>query len=448
MSKHKNQEPVQKLGVYVDTSLPNYCSWCGKPITQVEISTNDHSSIKTEMAVCKNCKKAFTTVSFFVKQKNGLYSLNPEDTDRLIRQKKAEDKAEKARNEAAWNAKQEEAKNAKKLALKEATKLKKLELLDKINQQLVNVSPIDLDAIRIEWLNMKIDLNTINSIMAIYIVKDYTGNSNCILVSMRDEVSKRRVIAGNRITLISWRDVRGRILLSSGKFNFNYYYYIDKRYDIVNELIIYPASYRKRLKRIGNNYADRWRENENNTLLSSSNSQDIKTRVYVYFSLANACIKNRHAIENVTAKTTNVKNNQPIEVNVFYCELCKKYFINYEALQKYISRGIYPALHYSFNRLDDGMLKDASELMLYGYNVREGNLTMYERRRILEWIIDCGLMTKAEIIRDLQFKVRYNGSKPGNERARQKWQDDIQFVSQYTRGNSRTINATFIFKNK
>lgn len=92
------------------------------------------------------------------------------------------------------------------------------------------------------------------------------------------------------------------------------------------------------------------------------------------------------------------------------------------------------------------MLKEASELMMYGYNVREGNLTQFERRRILEWIIDYGLLTKAEIIRDLQFKVRYNGNKAGNERARQKWLDDIQFVSQYTRGNSKVITATFIYK--
>ena len=448
MPKNKKQEPAQKLGVYVDAVLPNYCSWCGKSITQVELSTNGHNSIKTDMAVCKNCKKAFTTVSFFIKQQDRLYSLNPEETEQLIKQKRIKDKEEKDKKEADQKARQEAAKNAKKKSTKEAIENKKLELLDRMNQQLNNVDSSIVDAIKNELLNLNIDLNSINSIMAIYIVKDYTGKYNCILVSMQDEISKRRVIAGKWITLVSWRDVRGRILLSSGKFNFNYYYYVDKRYDIVNKLIIIPGSYRKRLKRIGNIYADRWKENENISITSSINSQESNTRVYVYFSLSNTCLKRGHAIENVTAKTTNVKNNQPIEVNVFYCKSCKKYFINYEALQKYISRGIYPALHYSFNRVDDGMLKDASELMLYGYNVREGNLSLFERRRILEWIIDSGLLTKAEIIRDLQFKVRYNGSKPGNERARQKWLDDIQFVSQYTRGNSRAINATFIYKNK
>ena len=84
--------------------------------------------------------------------------------------------------------------------------------------------------------------------------------------------------------------------------------------------------------------------------------------------------------------------------------------------------------------------------MLYGYNVREGKLTQFEHRRILEWIIDSGLMSKADIIRDLQFKVGYNGNKAGNERARQKWLDDIQFVSQYTAGNNKNIIATFVYK--
>ena len=448
MTKNKKQEPIQKLGVFVDASLPNYCSWCGKAITRVELSTNGNNSIQTEMAVCKKCKKAFTTVSFFLKQQDRLYSLNPEETDQLIKQKRKKDKEEKDQKEAVQNARQEAAKNAKKMASQKAIETKKNELLDKMNQLLININSIDLDSFKNEWLNMKIDVNTLNSIIAIYVVKEYTGNYNCILVSSRDEISKIRVIAGKWIKLVSWRDVRGRILLSSGKYDFNYYYYVDKRYDIAKRIVINPGPYRKRVNRIGNMYADRWKDNKNESVASLNNNHNYNTRVHVYYSLTNTCLKKGHAIENVTAKTTNVKNNQPIEVNVFYCQICRKYFINYEALQKYISRGIYPALHYSFNRVDDGMLKDASELMLYGYNVREGNLSLYERRRILEWIIDSGLLTKAEIIRDLQFKVRYNGSKPGNERARQKWLDDIQFVSQYTIGNKRAINAQFIYKNK
>ena len=89
-------------------------------------------------------------------------------------------------------------------------------------------------------------------------------------------------------------------------------------------------------------------------------------------------------------------------------------------------------------------LRNVSELMIYGYTVREGELTKEQRQRILSWIIDVGLLSKAEIIKDLQFKVSYNGKKPGNEKAKKKWEEDIQFVSHYVKGNTSRIEATFI----
>ena len=175
-------------------------------------------------------------------------------------------------------------------------------------------------------------------------------------------------------------------------------------------------------------------------------SFEISRDVLVYFRLTNRCVKYKHEIETVTAKTINARNGQSINVNVFHCKNCDQYFINYEALQKYISKGIYPALSFKITKDIGNSLNEASKLMLYGYRVAEGKISTLERRNVLSWIIDSGLLTKAEIIKDLQFKVRYNGSKAGNEKAKAKWQDDIQFVSRYVRDNSRTINAEFVRK--
>ncbi len=120
--------------------------------------------------------------------------------------------------------------------------------------------------------------------------------------------------------------------------------------------------------------------------------------------------------------------------------------LGYEALQKYISKGVYPALPYKLSNDISGALNEASKLMLYGYRVAEGTLTRQERQSILKWIIDTGLLSKSEIIKDLQFKVRYNGSKIGNEKAKAKWEDDIQFVSRYIADNKRTIQAAFVVR--
>lgn len=175
---------------------------------------------------------------------------------------------------------------------------------------------------------------------------------------------------------------------------------------------------------------------------SVGNKRNSSKRVYVYFKLNNKCVTNNHQIETVTAITTNMKTGFTTEINVFHCIECDRYFINYEALQKYIAKGIYPALDFSLE-IDEGKLREVSELMLYGYNVKEGVLNEGERHRILSWIIDAGLLSKAEIIKDLQFKVNYNGKKAGNENAKKKWETDILFVSQYVKGNSKRIDAVF-----
>ena len=154
-------------------------------------------------------------------------------------------------------------------------------------------------------------------------------------------------------------------------------------------------------------------------------------------------MRQNHSIENVTASTINAKNGMDITVNVFYCSKCKIYFINYESLKRLIDYGVYPLLKFQLADSYEGELNSVSELMLYGYNVREGYLTETERRDILSWIIDSGLLTKSKIIKDLQFKINYNGKKSDNWRAKKKWEDDLLFVSQYIEGNVRKINPIF-----
>ena len=48
---------------------------------------------------------------------------------------------------------------------------------------------------------------------------------------------------------------------------------------------------------------------------------------------------------------------------------------------------------------------------MYGYNVKEGELTEKQRQLLLKELIDKGLMTKDQIIRNIQSKVDFNGKK-------------------------------------
>ena len=75
--------------------------------------------------------------------------------------------------------------------------------------------------------------------------------------------------------------------------------------------------------------------------------------------------------------------------------------------------------------------------------MKEGELTEKQRQLLLKELIDKGLMTKDQIIRNIQSKVDFNGKKSGNENAKKRWIDDIKYVSQYTVVNVQEIHGRF-----
>ena len=156
-----------------------------------------------------------------------------------------------------------------------------------------------------------------------------------------------------------------------------------------------------------------------------------KVDVHVYYKLTNSCMKKKHPIKNVAMRSINLITGRICQINAFYCPLCDQYFINHEAVKDMISRNLYPKFQYIVENDFEGNLKPVSQLMLYGYNAKADGPSSIERHSILKWVIDSGLMSRAEIIRDLQFKASYNGKKQGNESAREKWEEDIEFLSSY-----------------
>lgn len=162
-------------------------------------------------------------------------------------------------------------------------------------------------------------------------------------------------------------------------------------------------------------------------------------QVYVFYKLNNSCSTKNHDVESVTMKATDFITNREVEVNAYYCKTCNFYFINYEALKGYIERKIIPQFKYRIVGNSIFEMNAVSELMLYGYNVKEGVLTEWERHCILESLIDSGIMTRYEIIRNIESKIDFNGRKKGNEEAKRKWQEDIQHICRYTKGNEREI---------
>lgn len=182
------------------------------------------------------------------------------------------------------------------------------------------------------------------------------------------------------------------------------------------------------------------------TVESSYREIDKKTAshefVYVYYKLSNSCTAKKHMVDSVTLYTENLLSKKEIKVNAYYCQKCNRYFVNYEAIEGLTKRKILPALRYSIVDETWGTLNPISELMMYGYNVKEGVLSTAERHMILAGIIDAGLMRKHQIVANIQSKIDYNGKQKRNASAKQKWEEDIDFVNHYIVGNSRSIRGT------
>lgn len=430
MADNKSKYTNPKINAFVYTYFPKVCPFCDVLLKR-EKSGHGKDTIKYDIGFCGNCKRWFTSVPYYLNHIGRIKSVNPERTKELVRD---------------YNKKLIR-KNQIKMAEKE-NQDNKMILFDKVFQSFSFPKVIKSELIKNAkeaWMKKSLTKELVNSIIVAYLIR-VENNYSCYFIS-RFEIDK--TIRAGMIGIISMYSRLAKKIYDCDSNQQSHINIGDKRYDIVGKAIVNKYLYINLINSTGKPKNDDYGfgENKNTVINRTQHHSYDSSHVYVYFRLTNSCIKNKHSIDSVTAKTTNIKNGQPIDVNVFYCKSCRKYFINYEALQGYISRGIHPALQYVFSEVDDGKLNDASELMMYGYNVREGDLTQFERRRILEWIIDYGLMTKAEIISNLQFKVGYNGKKPGNERAKQKWLDDIQFVSRYVNGNSKTIKATFVFRN-
>lgn len=181
--------------------------------------------------------------------------------------------------------------------------------------------------------------------------------------------------------------------------------------------------------------------------LNTEYSSSSDAVIYVYKQFTNRCIYDEHPIETVTVRTIDMRSKKSIDLNAYYCKRCKRYFINAEALNKYFySKNIFPLLRLDLSTLDPTALKEYSELYVLGYTVKEGALTHDQRHAILADIIENGLIPKEQIIKKLQFLVRFNGNKPENQSAKEKWQSDILFVSQYTSDNRRRVNPVFVRK--
>jgi len=177
-----------------------------------------------------------------------------------------------------------------------------------------------------------------------------------------------------------------------------------------------------------------------NFVISIGNKVIKDFTLYVYGSLTNVlCAKTlkAHSQENVTIQALNAQGKE-ISFTAFHCSECGKYYTTADIIKKHFALLGFPLIHLEF-RLSQNQRNAESEMMIYGYNVKSGGLSTYERHKILSYMLSFGLLSKAKIIATLQDHINYNGQRENMENAVEKWKSNLQFVQNFNLDEQRKI---------
>ena len=161
------------------------------------------------------------------------------------------------------------------------------------------------------------------------------------------------------------------------------------------------------------------------------------------------CLSKNHEIESLLVDIPVVKNGEigKETVEIQHCKTEDKFFIfepdfylhvyRYgktdckNVLRTFIFNGKYWGMYYS----PIAIWSSESPLMVSGYNVsQQKNLSARERRRILDNIIDLGVLSLHDVKNYLSLFASTLGEKPENWLAKQKWEEDLQYLQDKYKG--------------
>ena len=175
-----------------------------------------------------------------------------------------------------------------------------------------------------------------------------------------------------------------------------------------------------------------------------SASFDHLVDIYVYKGKGAHC-KNHHYLEMVTANIISARKMIRQSLNVYYCCFCNEFFVNDQEYFDFCRINGLPPLRLHFGKNYFGNpygscydnRREYSELRLYGYYV-SGDMadkSLY-RKRLLEDLVDSGLMTKPEILLHLEYLMRDMSHFPD---AVARWRSDYDHLSNYRVDRQRIV---------
>lgn len=154
--------------------------------------------------------------------------------------------------------------------------------------------------------------------------------------------------------------------------------------------------------------------------------------LYVYSGRIK-CIRDNHTMTCVNA-LIDTASGEVAKLNVNCCLNCNRFYISYDEYERYMAK--YKSLltrivlvNQNGESTFTNNLAAESILKLCGYSVsQEKGLSQAERQRLLAKIIHTGIVNKPDVIQHLNWLIKMNGKKAGNDIAKEKWEDDLFFV--------------------
>ncbi len=150
------------------------------------------------------------------------------------------------------------------------------------------------------------------------------------------------------------------------------------------------------------------------------------------FEWKTACSLQNHKVNDIHVVVLNLKNQQPVMFNAFYCPKCERYWLHKSALEEYQKQGKYFQVRFRYYNpwgQNDYGLQRESTLKQYGYNVQAGRMSEVQRHELLKALIYNGLLSRRQILEHLNFCITVPGSRDGMEESCDKWINDIRFIN-------------------
>ena len=139
-----------------------------------------------------------------------------------------------------------------------------------------------------------------------------------------------------------------------------------------------------------------------------------------------------------------------------YCRDCDRYYILDTDYQRLKEKGILvcKVVEEEFwldrekgNGYDN--LSQESILHMLGYNVNaQKNLSKEQRWRLLEIIVDEGVLTATEVRSHINWLIRRSKNINNLNDARLKWEADVEHISNYAKKSDGTVNVKSITSKK